>query len=439
MRKPRVALLATAASLALVATACSSTSTTTTTTPSGSTSGAAASTGDANLKAELTWWDTSDATNEQPAFKDLIADFNKLYPNVKVNLQAVPFGEAQNKFKTAAAAKSGAPDILRAEVAWVPELASLGYLYALDGTALAADSADFLTAPAGSTKYNGKTYGVPQVTDSLALMYNKKLFADAGITAAPKTWDELKAAAATIKTKTGKDGLIINPGGYFMLPFIYGEGGDVIDAKAKKITVNAPEAVAGITKAKELASAPGVTKAPATDAYKAMMDGFTAGNIAAIINGPWEVNNIKKSSTFGGLANLGVAPVPAGSKKAGAPVGGHDYVIWSGMPTEKAAAATAFIKFMSSADSQTKLANSLGLLPTRTSAYAKVTNETVKAFEPVMKIAVERAWIPEGGKLFGPLDNMATAVIVQGADVKASLDAAANKLKTEAVTDYATQ
>ena len=58
-------------------------------------------------------------------------------------------------------------------------------------------------------------------------------------------------------------------------------------------------------------------------------------------------------------------------------------------------------------------------LPTRTSAYAKVTNETVKAFEPVMKIAVERAWIPEGGKLFGPLDNMATAVIVQGADVKA--------------------
>ena len=49
----------------------------------------------------------------------------------------MPFDQAQNKFKTAAESGSGAPDILRAEVAWVPEFASLGYLYALDGTAAA--------------------------------------------------------------------------------------------------------------------------------------------------------------------------------------------------------------------------------------------------------------------------------------------------------------
>ena len=141
------------------------------------------------LSAELTWWDTSDPTNEGPAFKQLIEQFNEEYPNVTIDYQSVPFGEAQNKFKTAAAAKSGAPDILRAEVAWVPEFASLGYLYELDGTELTADAGDFLETPTSSTKYNGKTYGVPQVTDSLALMYNKKLLTDAGVTAAPKTWD----------------------------------------------------------------------------------------------------------------------------------------------------------------------------------------------------------------------------------------------------------
>ena len=434
MHKPRVALIASAALMALAATACSSGSSGGTTTSSAGGTMAAA-----DLKAELTWWDTSDATNELPGFKAVIADFNKQYPNVKINVQSVPFGEAQNKFKTAAAAKSGAPDILRAEVAWVPELASLGYLYALDGTDLTKDSSDFLAAPLGSTKYNGKTYGVPQVTDSLGLMYNKKLFADAGITAAPKTWDEMKAAAATIKTKTGKDGAFLNPGGYFMLPFIYGEGGNLLDSNAKKITVNAAPAVAGVTKAQELSKAPGFAKAPATDAYKAMMDSFTAGNVAMIINGPWEVANVKKAATFGGLDNLGIAPVPAGSAKAGAPVGGHDYVIWAGMPAEKAKAAIAFIQFMSSADSQAKLADSLGLLPTRTSAYAKVTNATVGAWKPVMAVAVERAWIPEGGKLFSPLDAMATAVMVQGADVKASLDKVANTYKTETVKDYATQ
>ena len=125
MPKTKVAITVAAAALVLTATACSSSSTSTTATSS------KAAVDPTTVKADLTWWDTSDATNEAPAFKNLVADFNKTYPNVKINVQSVPFGEAQNKFKTAAAAKSGAPDILRAEVAWVPELASLGYLYAL--------------------------------------------------------------------------------------------------------------------------------------------------------------------------------------------------------------------------------------------------------------------------------------------------------------------
>ena len=74
----------------------------------------------------------------------------------------------------------------------MPEFASLGYLYALDGSDLLADESDFLATPLSSNKYNGKTYGVPQVTDSLALLYNKKIFTDAGITAAPKTWAEVR-------------------------------------------------------------------------------------------------------------------------------------------------------------------------------------------------------------------------------------------------------
>lgn len=397
--------------------------------------GGATTASPANVKGELTWWDTSDATNEAPTYKKLIAKFNQTYPNVKINYQSVPFGEAQNKFKTAAAAKSGAPDILRAEVAWVPEFASLGYLYALDGTSLVKDQSDFLATPIGSTKFGGKTYGVPQVTDSLALLYNKKLFAAAGVQV-PKTWDEMKAAAATIKTKTGKSGAFLNPAGYFLLPFIYGEGGDLLNAPDKKITVNDPAAIAGATIAAELVKAPGFVKPPATDAYTAMMNGFKAGSTAMIINGPWEVNNIKSATTFGGLDNLGVATVPAGSKRAGAPVGGHDYVIWSGMPATKAAAATAFISFMTSADSEATVADELGVLPTRTSAYAKVTNPIIGAFKPVMEVAVARSWIPEGGQLFGPLDEAATKIMVQGLSPKAALDAVANNYKTQVVKSY---
>ncbi len=56
-----------------------------------------------------------------------------------------------------------------------------------------------------------------------------------------------------------------------------------------------------------------------------------------------------------------------------------------------------------------------------------------------MEAAVARPWIPEGGKFFGPLDEAATEVLVQGADAKATLDEVANKYKTEVVKDYSTQ
>lgn len=301
-------------------------------------SGSASSVDPADVSGELTWWDTSDATNEAPAYEALIKEFEKEYPNVTIDYQSVPFADAQNKFKTAAQAGSGAPDILRAEVAWVPEFASLGYLYELDGTALTDDQDDFLAAPVGSTKFDGKTYGVPQVTDSLALMYNKELFKEAGINEAPTTWEEMQDAAKKIKDETGKDGAYLNPTGYYMLPFIYGEGGDLIDAEGEKITVNDEQSVAGAEIVQDLLGSDGFTKPAATDAYTAMMKDFTSGDVGMIIQGPWEVKNISDAKAFGGAENLGIAPVPAGSEKAGAPVGGHDYVVWSGMDESKSEA-----------------------------------------------------------------------------------------------------
>ena len=126
------------------------------------------------------------------------------------------------------------------------EFASLGYLYQLDDTDLVKDQSDFLPVPVGSTKFNGKTYGVPQVTDALALMYNKELLAQAGVQP-PKTWDEMGSGrAATTRQKTGKERHVpLNPAGYYLLPFIYGEGGDLVDAQQKEDVVNAPARRAG--------------------------------------------------------------------------------------------------------------------------------------------------------------------------------------------------
>ena len=155
----------------------------------------------------------------------------------------------------------------------------------------------------------------------------------------------------------------MNSAGYFLLPFMYGEGGDLVDTDAKKIEVNSSANAAGVKRAQQLVTSGAAVKPDANDSDGTMMTLFKSGKVGMIINGPWEVANIESDPGFGGIDNLGVAPVPAGSVDAGAPVGGHNYVVYSGMSGDKAEAALAFVEFMSSAESEAFIADKLGLLP----------------------------------------------------------------------------
>jgi arabinogalactan oligomer/maltooligosaccharide transport system substrate-binding protein len=416
------------AALALALSACGNES-------ASSTEGDSSGSSDPNsLSAELVWWDTSNTDTEIPVYDELIEKFNEEYPDVTIDHQAVPFADAQAKFKTAADSGSGAPDILRAEVAWTPEFASLGHLYALDGTELLEDD-DFLETPMSSNVYEGQTYGVPQVTDTLGLMYNKELLEKAGVEV-PTTWDELAEIAPAIKAKTGADAIALGSGGYYLLPFIYGEGGDLVDVEQQKILIDSPENAKGFETAQSLVQNGASVKPVANDADATVQTLFQEGRVAMMINGPWTVSAVEAAPDFGGLENLGIAAVPGGSAGQGAPVGGHNYVIYSGMDEAKAEAAIAFVKFMSSAESQAYTADKLGTLPTRESAYDLVTNEKVSNWKPAMDVAQPRPWIPEGGLFFAPLDALGTEVMVQGKAPQDALEKAAKTFKSEVVPDY---
>jgi arabinogalactan oligomer/maltooligosaccharide transport system substrate-binding protein len=378
----------------------------------------------------VTWWDTSDATNEAPAFKDLITKFEAAYPKIKINYVNVPFDQARDKFKTAAQSGAGAPDVMRSEVAWTPEFASLGYLQPLDGTPALDKADDYLPGPVGSTKFGGKTYAIPQVTDALALLYNKKLLADAGITAAPTTMAELKDAGLKLKAK-GVGGVYLNPGSYFLLPFIYGEGGDLLDVANKKITVNSAAAVKGVQTVQDLIASGAAVKPSFTDGYNNMQTSFKEGKVAMVINGPWSVADDLKGTAFTDKTNLGIAPIPAGSAgKVGSPVGGHNYAIYAG--SKVIDAAELFIKYMNSAESQATLAGKLGLLPTRASAYSlpgASDSAIVAAFKPVLEKATTRPAIPEGGSLFQPLDTAYVNILNGKVTPQAGLDGVAAEYK----------
>ncbi|WP_446040750.1 extracellular solute-binding protein [Streptomyces sp. SID1121] len=363
------------------------------------------------LSGKVTWWDTSTVGSEDKVFERLAEGFEKLHPKVDVVYVNVPFGDAQNKFKNAAQADSGAPDVIRSEVAWTPEFADLGYLAPLDGTPALKDEKDFLPQAAASTRYAGKTYAVPQVIDSMGIFYNKKIFKEAGVEV-PASVDELKATAKTIKDRTGKTGLYLRgDDAYWFLSFLYGEGGNLVDADSKTVTVDDAAGVKALTVVKDLVDS-GAARTDATDGWENMQAAFKDGKVAMMINGPWAVTDTYGGAQFKDRANLGIAPVPAGSAAQGAPQGGHNLAVYAG--SRNLDASYAFTEYMTSVQSQTQVAEKLSLLPTRTSVYTRpgvADNEIVGFFKPVVDKAVERPWIPETGSLFAPLVTEYTKVL----------------------------
>ncbi|MFF3497711.1 extracellular solute-binding protein [Streptomyces sp. NPDC003247] len=387
-----IAATALVASLALAATACG-----------GSDSGDSA-----DGPVTITWWDTSNATNEAPTYQALVKEFEAANKDIKVKYVNVTFDQAQNKFDTAAGSK-GAPDVLRSEVGWTPAFAKKGYFLPLDGTEALADQDKFKSNLIEQAQYEGKTYGVPFATDTLALVYNKALFAKAGITEAPKTWDDLKTAAATIKAKTGVDGYWGSTQAYYAQTFLHGEGTDTVDADAKKITVNSAAAKKAYGTWLSLFDGKGLHKADTTaDAYAHIQDAFVNGKVAAIIQGPWEITNFYKGSAFTDKNNLGIATVPAGSTgKAGAPTGGHNLSVYAGSDAAHQKAALKFVNFMTSATAQATVALKNSTLPTRDDAYtdAVKADPGIAGYQTVLSAAQPRPALPEYSSLWSPLDD----------------------------------
>jgi arabinogalactan oligomer/maltooligosaccharide transport system substrate-binding protein len=294
---------------------------------------------------------------------------------------------------------------MRSDVGLISEYASLGYLAPLDGTPAVADNpADFMKGPEDTTKYQGKTYGVPSVTDTLGLLYNKAIFAKAGIAAPPKNWDEFQADSAIIKAKTGAYGTYVNPDSYFSQVFLYGEGADLVDPGNKKITINSPEAVKALTVAKKVYDSSSM-KVDFTAAYDNMQASFKSGKVAMVVQGPWSVTDDYSGDQFKDKSNLGFAPVPAGSTgTAAAPTGGHDLVVYAG--TKSLTASELFASFMTNTDAQVEIATKNGTLPTRTSAYtpAVTADPAIAGFQPILATTARpRVSLPQVGSLYTPL------------------------------------
>lgn len=361
----------------------------------------------------LTYW-YSEATSEAPVTLQLIKNFETQNPNIHINAQYQPFGEEQSKF-TNAAQSNTAPDAIRSDVGWVAQFASLRYLLPIDQYISQSDQSDYLPNALAYDKYNGHLYGLPQVTDFLALQYNKAIFAKAGITGAPKTMSDFEADAQKIvQTKAAKYAFETAGSSYFVLPFVWSFGGGMIDSQ-NKVLINNTGSVAGLSFLTKLQNQDKVmpSKIDFNNGYTNMVTDLKDGTTAMIFDGPWETSNILTGSTFSDKANLGIAGVPAGPSGAvGSPTGGQSYAIYAG--TKHPAESAKFIQFMSSTASQVAIAKANHTLPTRQSAYKDSgvsADPVISGFYAIRNTAISRPVIPQGGELFTDFDSNVQAAL----------------------------
>ncbi|WP_369225550.1 extracellular solute-binding protein [Streptomyces sp. R39] len=138
---------------------------------------------------------------------DIKKQFEKEYPGKKVELVPIkaPDSEYYTKLQQMLRSPRTAPDLVYEDTFLINSDITSGYLKPLDSyLAKWQDWGQFVdTAKAAAQGEDGKTYGVPDGTDTRGLWFDKRVFKKAGLPTdwQPKTWDDVLAAARTIKEK----------------------------------------------------------------------------------------------------------------------------------------------------------------------------------------------------------------------------------------------
>ncbi|MWC30865.1 extracellular solute-binding protein [Paenibacillus sp. MMS18-CY102] len=358
----------------------------------------------------LTFWTTTSG-DETAFFKNRIAAFEAEHPNVTVTMKQLPFANATNEFKNAILGDQNV-DVFRSDNTLIPEYAELDILYPLESIAEPSDLDSFVPSALTSTTYLGHVFGLPSVLEVPALLYNKQLLREAGLTHPPQTMDEMMGIAKATTT-VGHYGIFVTEDSYFALPYLWAfGGGTVTDKREIKIaTEQSQQAIAFMRKLWE----DGLTQPynDFQDWYGRMMNDFGEGRSAMIINGPWAIHDLLQSNAFADPSNLGIAPIPKGPGGQGSPIGGHSLVInkYSEHPEE----SYALIRFLTSPETQVLQSHTFRTLPTQTSAYedAQLAADPVyQGFKAQLSVAKSRPMIPEGAKLFRDFTSNLNAMLL---------------------------
>ncbi|WP_406390249.1 ABC transporter substrate-binding protein [Streptomyces sp. NBC_00887] len=327
----------------------------------------------------LTYWASNQGPSIEADKKILTPELKKFEKEtgIKVKLEVVPWADLLNRILAATTSGQG-PDVLNIGNTWSASLQASGALLPWDDKnfeAIGGRDRFIDSAVASAGKEGEPPAAVPLYSLAYALYYNKAMFAEAGITAPPTTWDELVATGKKL-SKDGKWGLGAegaNLSNNIHQAFVLGQqhGADFFDASGKA-TFTSDGAVAAVKQyidlmAKDKIIAPG----NAEYAQNQSLTDFAKGKTAMVL---WQA----AATTFAAQGmkpeDWGVAPVPVESGVPGTGKNTNSMVAGINMAVFKNSknidGAKKFVKFMTSDEEQKLLNKTYGAIPPVKAAQA---------------------------------------------------------------------
>jgi multiple sugar transport system substrate-binding protein len=326
---------------------------------------------------ELTFWHGYTEADGD-VLEQLVDDFNAAQDEVTVRTEIKPWAVINDTLLTALSAGDG-PDVVAMPAERLPVYAEKGALANLDEFygAAGSNTAQLNPGAVEMVTVDGSHYGVPTGFVPLAMFYNRKLFAEAGIGEPPATWEDWIETARELTVDKNGDG---KPEQYGVaIPdhatvangvwptLFYGNGGQIVEDGTTAV-IDSPENAETLTLWRDAILEDQISP---TGLDGIGGDGlFSSGKAAMHLGGPWmasisEENNI----------DYGIAPVPAGPVEQVASAIGVSMAVTDQGDEDKQAAAEEFFTFFLDEERSVEWSLGSGWPPLRTDVPASAVSE----------------------------------------------------------------
>lgn len=314
------------------------------------------------------------AGGSDTAMKWYIKKFEDAHPGWKVKREAVPFANLITKVLQDASAQN-MPSIVMLDNPNVPEVAATGQLRQFDKLP-GFTTEGYYPGDMKECQYQKHYYCYPIGTNSVAIFYNKKMLADAGVKP-PKTWQELVTAAQKL-TKGNVHGIAFDATAdeqstWQLEPFLWTNGAEITK-------VNTPQAVQALQLWETMVKNGSASKRVLQLGQSPDLAQELIKNRAAMIeNGPW-IFPLLDDAGLKYNVDYGIVPIPVRvpGQTVRVPLGGETFTLGASGTDEQQKMAWEFVKGMQDPDTMLHITKLMYYLPTKPSVTEKLLKEGPK-------------------------------------------------------------